>query len=358
MKNLRIHFILLNSLLIFILTSPGMNQDKLTSAFASFTVLEYKKTVIKNQHEIKQLIESKSVLVQEYDSNVIRISNLKQKNELGFFERVQLKKLLKDSEDLSQQIVLIDKQIIGKQESNRVIIDKMIPLMEYEIKMTLKTIEKENKESDERSIFILNLQAMINEKLEYQSFIAEPLRAYIKEVKFQRSDEPDLLIEKSDFLMDQADKLQRYIAHIETKIDLLESEDEIKKLARKFIDDVYTFDKDREMKLSSKRVSDNTGSENTGSGNVSSVVNRQSNMDDVVASLESSFRGSSQNPNPLFLNTTLEISSQQITSNDDFKDIIRKLKFEKSLAQNRAKAIQKTADDIRRLAEIKLRYSR
>jgi hypothetical protein len=352
MKNLSVKYFFLNGLMLFILTSPAMNQDMLKSAFESFTVHEYKKSIIKTQLEIKQWIESKNSLVQEYDSNVIRISELKQKKEIGFFERVQLKKLLKDSEDLSQQIVLIDKQITNKQESNFTLIDKMIPLMEYEIKQTLKNLEKQDRESDDRTQYIQNLQSMINEKLEFQSFIAEPLRAYIKDVKFQRGEEPETLIEKSDFLMDQADKLQRYIAQIETKIDLLETENEIKKLARKFIDDIYSFDKDREMKLSSKRTTENTGIEQT------SVINSRPNHDDISVAMESNYRGTSQNTNPLFLNTTLEISSLQINAGDDFKDIIRKLKLEKSLALNREKAIIKTADELRRLAEIKLRYSR
>ncbi len=353
MKSTRLKFSLCAGLLFFSVTVSVLSQEKPISAFGSFTVLEYKKSVLRTHSEILILVQSRDILARDYDSNVTQISVLKKQKDLGFFDRVQLKKILKDSEDLSQQIVLIDRQIISKQESIRTLIDKMIPLMEYEIRQTLKSIEQEDQNSGDRPLYIQNLQAMINEKLEYQAFTAEPIRAQIKDIKYQRSDDPDLLLEKSDFLMDQYDKLQRYIAQIESKIEMLESENEIKKQARKFIDDVYTFDKDREMKLASRRTDDPSGGEGT-----SSVVNSRTSYDDVSVAVESAFRGTSQVSNPLLLNTTLEISSLKINSGDDFKDIIRKLKHEKSLAQTRAKNIQKTADDIRRLAEIKLRYSR
>ncbi len=346
-------FVILN--LMFFAVYPAMVQEKPASAFASFTALEYQKSIQKIQTELAQLLETKKLLVQEYDSNVIQISGLKQKKELGFFERMQLKKLLKDSEDLSRQIIQVDREITGKHESSRTYIDKMIPLMEYEIRQALNAIESAVMNSGGKNALIQKLQGMIQEKLEYQSYIAEPLRARVRDVKYQRTDDPEVLFEKSDFLMDQHDKLKRYANQIDLKIDLLESEYEIKKQARKFIDDVYTFDKDREMKMSSKRVAGISGEGNEPG---SAVFNSRASEDDLAVSFESGLRGTTAQGNPLFLNTTLEISALQITSHDDFRNIIRKLKHEKSLALQRAKNMQKSADEIRRLAEIKLRYSR
>lgn len=343
---------LLVTMSLFSVLSGQEKTTKKKSAFESYLVNEYQKTLDRQYTELVSLQHEKTKLVQDYDSSVYQISQIKQGKEQGFFDRVKLKNLLKESEDLSRRIIQVDRQIMSRQESIRNVIDKMIPLMEIDIMETIKALEKLS--GEDRSAISNRLQAMISEKMEYQSYLAEPLRAQLKDVRYQRSDDPELLMHKSDFLLDQADKLQRYVALLDEHIDRMENEEEIRKQASRFIDDVYSFDKDREMKVGSRK----TDKEISNNPPLSARIGRNDETDLPVFNAPGFRSEIGTAPYHLLLTSTLEISSLRINIYDDMPTIIRKLKHEKSLALYRMHALRKTAEEIRHLAEIKLRYSR
>ncbi len=348
------HRMFIFALVVIMATSVHSQQQKST-AFSSPTISGLKAYLEKSRQDLTALAKTKYYLMAEYDSNVILISQLKEKKELGFFERIQLKSLLKQSEDISQQMVKIDKLTLAHYDTNKEKLEQLVRLMEDEIRAVLRQIEQSPQGSDERGDFVETLQAMILEKLEMQSQAVEPLTITYQEIRHQKTDDPEVLIEKSDYLMDQHDKLVRYIEQIDRKIDLIESENEIKKQARRFVDDVYLLDKNREMKITQNKNAESGGTLLGGAENLS----RAASQDEMLLrtqSLTGITATSSQNP--LFLNSRLELSNQPIYSTDDFQSIIQKLNVERRLAQNKARHFKKISGELRRLAEYKLRYGK
>jgi hypothetical protein len=271
------------------------------SVYTSGAIREIESFLEKSKQDMVTLRQTRRLLSLQYDSMVVDILNLKEKKEIGFFDRMQLKGLLKDCEDFSKQFVKIDKLLAAHKEADRLKVEELIEMMDDEIKSELKEFQKSRKGGEDASDFTLERwQAMMGEKIYYQNRIHDSLSIRMASVKANRNDDEELLTQKADFLMDQQEKLLTYAEEINNAIRRYQTEEEIKNSSEKLFDPL----KGNEVK-------------------------------------------------PPDFQRILSLTRYRILPSDDFTSIIEKLKGEKQTAMYYAKRYESEAKDLYRLAQYK-----
>jgi len=200
----------------------SLSGQTVITVYQSSTIREVKAYLQKSTQDIQNLNQSRQQLSALYDSMVIQISVLKEKEDPPFWERWKLKGLLQETEDVSQQIVRNDKLANAYRENNHQKAQLLISLMEDEIRDLLQQL-KPLKKIDETKVDLL--KAMWSERIQAQLYlIHDPLLSSIQNIFWRKSDEGNVLQAKGDFLMDQHDKLIRYADEIDKKINAIRLE--------------------------------------------------------------------------------------------------------------------------------------
>ncbi|MFQ5772683.1 MAG: hypothetical protein ACE5HX_19260 [bacterium] len=86
----------------------------------------------------------RTALTRKVQAYAEQIQELKTKEQLNYFQHQRLESLLKDSQDLSNQIESIDSELRALNKKFRTSGNKLISLYESEIKQSLKNLEKKN----------------------------------------------------------------------------------------------------------------------------------------------------------------------------------------------------------------------
>ncbi len=328
-------------------------QVDYASAFDSDSIAFLETALRRSKEQLAVLIRSRHQLDAQYDSMTSAIQALKTQNDPGFLDKIKLKNLLKESEELSQRLVKIDQRIALQRETSTPVVERLLTMMEEQIRRYLsmvgksRQLDRSSKQPEEE-----RLQAMLFEKIEYQSLFAEPLSLQLASVKVNLTDDPELILLKADFLKDQEDKLVRYTHDLDAKITRLQSEMELRDEASKFLDDIYIFDKNREFKFSSRQSTDRPSTEtDEGTSTVGPLTG-------AIGFSPRTYSETLADNTLLVNNNALVLSDLKVTPNDDLRSILYKLKLERQLARNQASRYSRMARDLYELAKRRTRNDR
>lgn len=326
------------------------------SAFQSVAVRRLEGDLGKARQEMERLVGSRRVLAAQYDSMIVDVIDLKQRKDLGFFEKIRLKNLLKESEDLAQQLVSMDRVVAGKRAEHQSRIDQLLVLMDGEIRDALYELEhpSEIKAKAHTRQLEMRLQSMMFEKLEFQSIWTDPLVLNLQTVRVSRDDDAETISQKADFLKDQEDKLVLYGTNLQERINKMTSEIEIRDEAMQFIDDIQLFNKNREIRLEPK-VDRSDGAVGTESdGDQASGI---SGSGDLLGG--GVWRPFVDIGGAILVNSnTLTLSDLKMSADDDLKDVVRKLQIEKKMAEHQASRYRRMAEELYNLAKHKSRATK
>lgn len=323
-----------------------------SSSFSSSTILRLEDVLQASRQEIEQQLGLRRQLSTQYDSMLVDVSYLKQRKDLGFFENIRLKNLLKESEDISRQLVLMDQRVTARKKEHDERVDQLCRLMDIEIKQVLQQLEDSDARQG-RGALESTLQAMMTEKLEFQSSGLESWSVKPHMVKVSRQDDAETIYQKADFLRDQEDKLAAYSAELQSKIEKISSDAEIRDQAIQFLDDVHFFNRTREIQVAHKDGKDRN--ENLG-GETGTSDHTARDGDEITHSFQPSLNGFDAS---VFVNgSTLSLTDLKMSPDDDLRVIVRKLQTEKAMADNQVMKYRRLADELYELAKYKMRLQK
>jgi hypothetical protein len=281
----------------------GLAAQAVPSAYSDVAIRDAEVFLDKSRQDVITLRQTKRLLSIEYDSMVVEILRLKGKKEVGFFDRIELKGLMKDCEDISQQFAKMDKLLAAHRDAESSKIEELVGLMDDEIMFELMQYQKSRKTKEESSFSEEQLRAMLAEKLDYRNRLNDTLSLRLASVKTNRNDDDELLTQKADFLMDQQDKLLKYMNDLDRVMRRSRAENEIRVRSKMLFEQ----------------------------------------LDDMEV-------------RPKELKHVLLLSHDSILSTEEFPSIIQKLKTEKQVAANYAKRLESEAKELYRSAEYKSKH--
>lgn len=256
------------------------------------------------------ILQMKKMLSAPYDSLVILINRIKQNDEIGFFDRLELKALLKESEDIAKQFVKFDQLIHAHEEANSIKIATLVKLMDQELLDSMKAIISNKPQPTDILNGIDRLNRMLAEKDRYRIYRMKKMTVGVRDLRVQRNDDADVLYAKADFLLDQCDRLNVYSRELDQAIEYLQYEDHLKKQAAKI---------DRIMQ----------------------------DADIESAGLKANFADS------LFALQRLPLSKTLIAPLDDYETLLERLILEKEASEAKSRLYLDKADDFRDIADYK-----
>jgi chaperonin cofactor prefoldin len=187
-------------------------------------------------------------LSKQIQSNANAIQELKDKDKLNYFQRQRLERLLKDSQDLSNQIERIDSQIRSLNKLYKKTGNQLIGLYDSEIKNSLNEIARKKSSPNSRQTLHQKVENLRSKREQVKQKIGAVAVSPIKIPKLQiePDDTPKQIEQKADLLKDQEDKLQRLAKQIELQTTELQKELEIRNRMDELVTDLALFDQQEE----------------------------------------------------------------------------------------------------------------
>ena len=290
---------------------PAVTHTQEVTGFKSPSIHEILRFLEKSEQDISTLTQTRKLLQMNYDSLVFEIDGLKQSGEIGFFDRMRLKGLLKKSEDIANQFVKIDNLIKAHEQANTQKRWNLMELMEKEIADSTKVlftrygITKSGTRENLRT-----LVSMLTEKKAIYFYRLKKFTMPITDIRIHRNDEAEILYQKSDYLLDQIERLADYSVELDRILVFLISENEtIKRVMRlnELIQDKFN--------------------------------KRQELM--------------SYFPDSILAFQRLPLSKALVTPYDDYETLIQRLSLEKDAAVSRIDFYREESVDIREIADYK-----
>ncbi len=308
LSNRFIHFVLAAWFLL-----PGLLAGQSQSEFSSLSIQDILGFLEKSRQNITTLTQTRKLLAMNYDSLVFDIDLLKQSNDLGFFDRMRLKNMLKESEDIAQQFVKIDNMLKAHEQANHQKTVDMVQRMEREIQDSIRILySRLMPGSDSYRERLLKLGRMLSEWNSYHIFRMKKFSLPVTEIRIVKDDAPEALFQKSDYLLDQADRLSQYVEELDRVIGSLSVQNNMKRLCLDLVD-------------------------------------RVKNDPSLRAQFQSYF------PDSILAFQRLPLSKSLVSPFDGYETLVERLTFEREAALSRIKIYADNAADIREMAEYKSR---
>lgn len=218
----------INKVILFLLWScvtALSAQDSLQSAYSSSLIRRIETDIIQASTIIQSLHIQREILESEADSLGREILGIKQHPTIDIFDRMQLKSRLTQAELLSTAIFTTDRAIFKQQDLIRNKIGELMSLMDDEVRVFLTQIEG-GFETRTDTIKI-RLYGMLQEKLTFQILTLSVPDIQPERIRFFINDEPEVLKLKSEFMMDQYNKLLNYAMILESAMRLIKNDREL-----------------------------------------------------------------------------------------------------------------------------------
>jgi hypothetical protein len=290
---------------------PMAAQAQTPSEYRSPTIHETLRFLEKSNQDIATFTKTRKFLKMNYDSLVYAVDRMKQNGNVGFFDRMKLKSMLKESEDIANQIVKIDNLVKAHEEANRQKTRGLIELMEKEIADTLNVLIFRHHGTDTGlAESITKLTGMLAEKEALQIYKLKKFLMPVTEIRIQRDDEAEILYQKSDYLLDQTERLADYTIELDRITVFLMEEDKTRKRIYKLSELIKNDPKNRQKLLS-------------------------------------------YFPDSILAFHRLPLSKTLVTPFDDYETLIKRLLLEKDAALSRIQLYREESADIREIADYK-----
>ncbi|MFQ5866054.1 MAG: hypothetical protein ACE5IW_12575, partial [bacterium] len=160
----------------------------------------------------------------------------------------RLERLLKDSQDLSNQIEAIDSELRSLDKLYGKTGNRLISIYDSEIKKSLNKLEKKKNSPDLRQALFQTIENLRLKKEQVKQKIRPSPFAQIRiaELQIDPDDTPKRIEQKADLLKDQEDKLRRLVAQISRQTNELQKELAIRNRMNDLVTDLALFDQQEE----------------------------------------------------------------------------------------------------------------
>lgn len=299
------------SILLLLAFLPMSVLGQINTEFSSASIRDILRFLEKSHQDVSTLSQTKKFLVAQYDSLVFDIDGIKQTNDIGFFDRLQLKNLLKESEDIAKQIIKIDNLLKAHEDANRQQVAVLVELMDNEITDTVRVLQLhvQNKSVD-LAEDVLKLKKMFSEKNFFQVYRMKKFIMPVSDIRTQRQDDAEVLYQKADYLLDQLDRFNSYSEELNRMILFCKTENNLKNRVRRM----------------------------TGSLNMADAERTEFMF---------------YFPDSLVALQRLPLSKNLIAPLDDYETLIERLAVEKEAALGRIRLSREMSVDIREIADYK-----
>jgi hypothetical protein len=223
--------------------------------FASFAValqsnhsdaLDLDKTYDAIQAELTQLQALNSRLRHRADSLAVVINELKQQQEIGYFERVRLESLLKKSQKLSETIEQNATKSKQLKDERYQLGTELIGMYSYRIDSLLLLVQSKNGSSREK--LLQRIQELRQKRfvLERENIPAVADIPATDRLTVEESDTPEEIEAKRTYYLDQSEKLKQRAALLQEKMSRVQKETKLRRRMADLVEDVRLFDQSDE----------------------------------------------------------------------------------------------------------------
>ncbi|MBL7994138.1 hypothetical protein JNM05_02105 [bacterium] len=300
----------MSGIYLLMMLFPNSIYGQVRSEFSSTSVVEILRFLEKSHHDVTTFAQTKKILTVQYDTLVLRIDRIKQAGDIGFFDRIELKGLLKESEDIAKKMVKIDNLIRAHGEANEQQIAKLVKIMDKEISDTIRVLLSRTDDDDISYNEMSKLNRMFAEKAPFQTYRMKKFDMPLVDIRMLRNDEPEELYQKADYLLDQADRLSMYCSDLDRMILFIRAENDLKEIVTRFMR--------------------SRGSE------LSAGLEIRFNFPDSLAALQ-----------------RLPLSKNLVMPFDDYGTLIQRLTDEREAAESRIRLFTEKSEEIRDIADYK-----
>lgn len=206
------------------------------SVFADSSILAIEQFLAKSSQDMARVEKTKDRLLKDQEELLKTVIELKEKQDLNPYERFLLKNALTEGEDLSKQIEKLDQLLAAYDTTNRERKSEMKSMMlrglmrEADLLLTRRGGLSPDSASD-------HLLAMLKEKERYDYPVPDMMIS-LQEIRIGFGDDADRALRKADVLMDQSDRLRRYLDQLEEYISSVRLskalQDRLKRVAARF----------------------------------------------------------------------------------------------------------------------------
>ena len=298
-------------LLGYIILFPVVIYAQAPSEYASPSIHEILHFLGKSRQDISALTQTRKLLKMNYDSLVFDIEQIKQSGDVGFFDRIRLKNTLKESEDIANQFVEIDNLIKAHEDANSQKISNLVVLMEKEVADSVEVLFV--RYGNKKTVITESFTKLANMLAEKKAFYFYRLRKFnmpVTDIRFKKDDEAEVLYQKSDYLLDQIDRLSDYSKELDLVAQFLMEENKAKK---------------KIIRLTQ----------------LNQLANNS--LPDLLCYF----------PDSILAFQRLPLSRSLVTPFDDYETLIQRLSLEKDAALSRIDLYREESADIREMADYK-----
>jgi chaperonin cofactor prefoldin len=197
---------------------------------------------------IQDASKQRSALSRELAAYAKEIQELKSQSKRSYFQQQRLERLLKDSQDVANQIEKLDSQIHSLQRSYLRTANRLVYLYDSEISKGLKQLENQKLESARQRELLAEVERLRrrSELVKEKAGQSKLAQHNIPALKIEPDDSPKQIEQKADLLKDQEDKLRVSAQQVEKQARDLKKEMELRTRMNDLVTDLAMFDQQEE----------------------------------------------------------------------------------------------------------------
>ncbi len=231
MRSLALFILITFGILAFYEKVFSFQENKISNKENEINLIE--KKLFAFQREYTPLISDSEKLAKE-------IEGLKISKNKTIWHRYRLEEKLKRSQELSDRIKVLNRNIEEVRNQYKKALKEIIELYNKKIKIAVNDLKKQEIKG-EKALRIV--KELYDEKSAWQMKIEDEIfnSVIIVEVELNPLDGPDEISEKADILMDIAEDLRKNLTILKKKKDELVEEKEIRAEMGEFVKEIYLF---------------------------------------------------------------------------------------------------------------------
>jgi hypothetical protein len=279
------------------------------------------------------------------------ISTLKNQKDSGYFQRQRLENLLKNSQELTRETEVLDKEIFSANQKLQLQCEQLIQMYDIEIDKLINQIKNRKIDKSARKDMMFQLGVTKEKRELVQSRIELGIQEIIELNQFalESEDNPRQMREKAEWLQDQEKKLRTNAAGVGRIIKNLKDEIEIRDKMVELEQDLTIFSH-RDEPLKASTTTQAGGNDKRTSDQESFNWNFQN--DDLFAQQNNAARNnaylqlpmtSKSSIRPLFPNLSIKRDATELSA-QDIQTYILNLESRKKLLISTADSLKSRAD--------------
>ncbi len=219
------------------------------NVFAQGSMRALEAQFVKIDSAVSVLNNKKNILNEPLQQKAVQIQELKNKNELNYFQHQKLEGLLKDSQDLSNRMADFDSDLRKVKQRLVKTGNELLTIYDSEIKKSLKNLATKDLAQEYRQTILQNIEILRRKKENIKSRIGPETAIEIRmsQLKIEPDDTPKRIKQKADLLKDQEDKFRRLASRLNSRKEELTKELNLRNRIHDLVTDLALFDQQEEI---------------------------------------------------------------------------------------------------------------